>query len=169
VHATLLHGMTQTQRLFGKPIPPRRERVLYEEWARLALALGITERHIPEGPAEFRDYFDAMVRERLEFNDTVRLLIDLDHRPLPPPPRWPMPGFAWSGLAIPSTTVLRKVGVGSLPPVLRERFELPWTASDERRFRHFARTMRMSDSVMIDRLRYSPIASRAMRRAKRER
>ncbi|MFI0354802.1 oxygenase MpaB family protein [Actinomadura sp. 9N407] len=169
VHATLLHGMIQTQRLFGRPIPPHRERVLYEEWAQLALALGITKRHIPEGPEEFRDYFGTVVRERLEFNDTVRLLIDLDHKPLPPPPKWPLPGFAWTGLAVPSTVMLRKLGVGSLPPVLRERFELPWTAGDERRFRHFARTMRMADGVMIDRLRYTPIASGAMRRAERGR
>ncbi|GAA3933938.1 hypothetical protein GCM10023085_14060 [Actinomadura viridis] len=136
---------------------------LYGEWVDLALALGITRRHVPDGPAAFRDYFTAMVNDRLECNDTVRLLIDLDHRPLPPPPRWPFPVSAWSGVALPPTVLLRKVGIGSLPPVLRERCGLRWTAADERRFRHFARAMRLADTVMIDRLRTSPIAARAMR------
>ncbi|QKG19782.1 oxygenase MpaB family protein [Actinomadura verrucosospora] len=165
VHATLLHGMIQTQRLFGTPLTPDRERVLHEEWAQLALALGITERHIPESPAAFRDYFDTMVNERLEDNATVRLLIELDRRPLPPPPRWPLPGFAWSGIAGPPTVMLGRMGVGCLPPILRERFGLRWTSGDERRFRLFAQAMRGGDRLLTDRLRYSPVAARAMRRA----
>ncbi|MFD0689460.1 oxygenase MpaB family protein [Actinomadura fibrosa] len=169
VHATLLHGMLQAQRLFATPVPPDRERVLYAEWVQLALALGITERHIPATPAAFHDYFDTMVNERLEDNATVRLLIELDRRPLPPPPRWPLPVFAWSGIALPPTRVLGKLGVGCLPPVLRERFGLRWTAGDETRFRLFCRMMRAADGVLVEPLRYTPIASRAMRRARRGR
>ncbi|XVQ10022.1 oxygenase MpaB family protein [Spirillospora sp. CA-255316] len=169
VHATLFHGMVQTQELFGRPLTPGRERALFGEWRELALALGITERHLPADPDAFRRYFDAMVEERLEYNDTVRLLIDLDRRPLPPPPRWPLPVFAWSGIALPPTVLLRRAGVGALPPVLRERFGLRWTTLDELRFRAFARSMRAADTVMIDSLRYSPIAARAMRGARRGR
>ncbi|WP_037560012.1 oxygenase MpaB family protein [Spirillospora albida] len=167
VHATLLHGMIQTQELFGTPITPRRARVLHEEWTRLGLALGITERHIPESPATFREYVDSMIHDRLENNDTVQLLIELDRRPLPPPPGWPLPASAWGHLATPPSALLRRTGIASLPPVLRDRFGLRWTSADERRFQIFARSMRAGDKVMIDRLRYSPIASRAMRRARR--
>jgi uncharacterized protein (DUF2236 family) len=166
VHATLFHGMVQTQRFFGRPLPPDRERALFDEWCDLGLALGITERHLPADPGAFQRYFDTMVEERLEHNETVQLLIDLDQEPLPPPPRWPLPVFAWSGIATPPTNVLRKVGTGALPPVLRERFGLSWTAADDRRFRRFARSLRMADRMMIDPLRVTPIASRAMLRAR---
>lgn len=166
VHATLFHGMVQTQRLFGRGVPAAREKVLFGEWRDLALALGITERHLPAGPAAFREYFDAMVEDRLECNDTVRLLIDLDRTPLPPPPRWPLPDPAWSGIALPTTAVLRRVGIGALPPVLRDRFGLPWSAADERRFRRFAAALRTADRGMVGPLRYSPIASRALLRAR---
>ncbi|MEW2357133.1 oxygenase MpaB family protein [Spirillospora sp. NPDC029432] len=169
VHATLLHGMVHTQRLFGTPIPPARERALYDEWAELALALGITERHIPEDPAAFRDYFDTMVNERLEDNATVRLLIALDREPLPPPPRWPLPRLAWTGAMAPPAAVLRRAGIGFLPPVLRERFGLPWTAADEHGFRLFSRAMRTADRALADPLRLTPIAARALWRARRER
>ncbi|MFD0851355.1 oxygenase MpaB family protein, partial [Actinomadura adrarensis] len=100
VHATLFHGMVQTQELFGHPIPPGRKQILFDEWRDLARTLGITERHIPESIAAFRDYFDDMVQNRLEYNDTVQLLLDLDEEPLPPPPGWRLPVFAWSGIAI---------------------------------------------------------------------
>jgi uncharacterized protein (DUF2236 family) len=166
VHATLFHGMVLTQQLFGRPIPPDRERILYEEWRDLALAFGITERHIPSGPAAFRDYFDSMVEERLEHNDTVQVLLDLDRSPLPPPPFWPLPVFAWSGITAPPSTVLRKVGNGALPPVLRERFGVGWTAADDLVFRRFAQSMRMADRVLIGPMRFTPVASCAMLRAR---
>mgnify|MGYP006138928289 CR=1 FL=1 len=46
-----------------------------------------------DDPDAFRAYFDDMVENRLEDNATVQLLIELDRRPLPPPPNptphWP--------------------------------------------------------------------------------
>ncbi len=85
VHATLYHGMVETQRVFGRPLGPVKEAALFGEWRDLALALGITERHLPRSPAAFRAYFDAMVRDRLERNATVDLparavRAPLDHR-----------------------------------------------------------------------------------------
>ncbi|MEU5878766.1 oxygenase MpaB family protein [Spirillospora sp. NPDC047279] len=167
VHATLLHGMLQAQSLFARPLRPGTERRLFAEWRELAFALGVTERHVPGDPAAFRRYFDTMVNERLEDNATVQLLIELDHRPLPPPPRWPLPDLAWKGVAAPSTARLRRLGIGSLPPVLRERFGLSWTAADERGFQRFARRMRMVDGVLAEPLRVSPVVSRARRSARR--
>ncbi|MFG2089103.1 oxygenase MpaB family protein [Spirillospora sp. NPDC048824] len=167
VHATLLHGMLHTQRVFGRALGPAREKALFREWRDLALALGITERHLPAGPAAFRDYFDDMVENRLENNETVELLIRLDRTPLPPPPKWPLPKAAWTGLALPPTRLLRETGIATLPPVLRERFGLRWTAADRLRFEVFARTVRAAGAVAPDRLLQSPIAARAMRSARR--
>ena len=169
VHATLHHTMVLAQELFARPLSPAEELKLFGEWRELALAFGITERHLPEDPAAFRAYFDTMVRERLECNDTVRLLLELDRKPLPPPPRRPLPGPLWTGLALPVSVVLRRAALGALPPVLRERFGLRWTALDELRFRAFARSMRAADTVMIDPLRRTPVAAAAIRRAGRDR
>ncbi|TDD70302.1 DUF2236 domain-containing protein, partial [Actinomadura darangshiensis] len=169
VHATLYHGMVQTQRLFGRPLGPVKEAALFQEWRDLALALGVTERHLPDGPAAFRAYFDGMVEDRLERNETVDLLIRLDRTPLPPPPNWPLPRAAWTGLALPPTRLLRATGLAALPPVLRERFGLRWTASERRRFEVFARGLRLADAVTPPPLRYSPVAYRAMRSARKAR
>jgi uncharacterized protein (DUF2236 family) len=169
VHATLYHGMVRTQELFGRPLGPVKEAALFQEWRDLALALGVTERHLPDGPAAFRAYFDHMVEERLERNETVDLLIRLDREPLPPPPKWPLPKAVWNGLAIPPGRLMRHTGAAALPPVLRERFGLEWTASDQRRFAAFARSLRLADTVTPAPLRYSPVAARAMWAARRAR
>lgn len=57
---------------------------LGDRWGRL------TGRHLPDGPAAFRAYFDGMDQDRLERNATVELLMRLDREPLPPPPSWPL-------------------------------------------------------------------------------
>ncbi|MGI5202006.1 oxygenase MpaB family protein [Spirillospora sp. CA-108201] len=169
VHATLYHGMVRTQELFGRPLGPVEEAALFREWRDLALALGITGRHLPDGPAAFRAYFDGMVQDRLERNATVDLLMRLDREPLPPPPSWPLPRAAWTGLALPPTRLLRATGVAALPPVLRARFGLRWTASDRRRFEVFARGVRLAHAATRAPLRHSPVAARAVRSARRGR
>lgn len=169
VHATLYHGMVETQRVFGRPLGPAKEAALFAEWRDLALALGITERHLPDGPAAFRTYFDGMVEDRLERNETVDLLIRLDREPLPPPPNWPLPRAAWTGIALPPGRLFRATGVATLPPVLRDRFGLRWTSSDQRRFDAFARSVRLAGALTPEPLLYSPVAARARRRARRSR
>ena len=163
VHATLFHGMVHTQRVFGRPLETAKEERLFREWRDLALALGVTERHLPDGPGAFRDYFDDMVENRLEHNKTVALLLELDRRPLPPPPNWPLPRAAWTGLALPPSRLLRATGLATLPPVLRERFGVRWTAADRLRFDAFARTVRAAGAVTPGRLLPSLVAARAVR------
>ncbi|MEU8309192.1 oxygenase MpaB family protein [Actinomadura sp. NPDC048955] len=169
VHATLYHGMLRTRELFGRPAGPVEEATLFREWRDLALALGITGRHLPDGPAAFRAYFDGMVQDRLERNATVELLMRLDREPLPPPPSWPLPKAAWTGIALPPTRLLRATGIAALPPVLRARFGLRWTASDQRRFEVFARGVRLAHTAAPAPLRLSPVAARAVRSAGRAR
>ncbi|MEV4008032.1 oxygenase MpaB family protein [Actinomadura sp. NPDC049753] len=122
-----------------------------------------TGRHLPDGPAAFRAYFDGMVEDRLERNATVDQLMRLDREPLPPPPFWPLPRAAWTGLALPPTRLLRATGIASLPPVLRARFGLRWSRSDQRRFEVFARGARLAHAATPAPLRVSPVAARALR------
>lgn len=165
VHATLYHGIVETQRLFARPLTRDEERGLFEEWRELALALGVPAHHVPETPEAFGVYFDTMVAERLEFNGTVRLIIELDRRPLPPPPGWRLPRAAWLVIAVPLAVLMSRGSHGALPPALRERFELPWSPARALRFEAFGGVMRLLDRGLPPRLRISPAAARAMRTA----
>jgi uncharacterized protein (DUF2236 family) len=156
VHATLFEGAVEVQRQLGRPLTDARLQGLYEEWRGLAGVLGITDRHIPASVGDFESYFADMVDNHLECNDTVRLLLRLDRRPFPPPPSWPLPAAIWTGLATPPTDLIRMITAGTLPPVLRERFGLPWTSADERRLRRLAAVIRTIDRTLPDRFRTFP-------------
>jgi uncharacterized protein (DUF2236 family) len=60
--------------------------------------------------------------------------------------------------------VLRLLGTGLLPPELRERYGMPWTARDERLFRAWCRVSKASGLVLPRFIRQSaPMAYRARR------
>lgn len=167
VHATLFHHMVQAQRFFGRPLTESAQQRLYTEWQAIALVLGITDRHIPADLAAFRSYFSEMVEQRLEDNDSVRLILKLDEKPFPPPPGWPMPEPVWTALGTPPAAVLRLATAGTLPSALRERFGIPWTGRHQRRLSALAAITRATDLVLPEVLRYPPETSKAIRAARR--
>ncbi|GAA3203050.1 oxygenase MpaB family protein [Actinocorallia longicatena] len=142
VHATLHHGMSEAQRLLGRPLDRGARLGLFSEWRALALALGITERHLPADPDAFDAYFAKTASEHLEDNPTVRLIIALDEKPYPPPPSWRLPSPVWNVPALPLAAALRLCTAAALTPELRERFGLSWSPARRRRFDLFAAAAR---------------------------
>lgn len=147
----------RTQELFARPLAPREEAALYAEWRELALALGVPGHHVPADPAAFRAYFAAMVADRLEDNATVRLILELDRHPMPPPPTWTRPRVLWLAAAAPTAVVLRRASIAALPPELRTRFGLPFTPVQAARFAAFAHGLKALDRTLPDRLRRFPV------------
>jgi uncharacterized protein (DUF2236 family) len=78
--------------------------------------------------------------------------------------RW-LPTRLWEVTSRPAGPVLRILGSGMLPPELRERFGVRWTARDERLFRAWCRASRASGRVLPRSVRQSaPVAFRVRRR-----
>jgi uncharacterized protein (DUF2236 family) len=126
VHATLIEAIILSYRRFvGRISPPTAGR-MYSEWRELGAHLGVRERDLPETYNEFRIYFDTMVEDRLEDNETVQGVLESLSRPVPPP----LPQLAQTAFSAISRLLVRSQSValvGTLPPVLRERFGLEWT------------------------------------------
>jgi uncharacterized protein (DUF2236 family) len=134
VHATLAQSIVDGHRAFGRPM--RRDTVerFYGEWRRLGRLVGVRERDLPETWDGFRDYFDAMVAERLEDNAVVHGVLRTLTKPTAPP----VPGLgegAWRVARLPMARLGALATVGLLPPALRARFGLRWTRRQEREFR----------------------------------
>jgi uncharacterized protein (DUF2236 family) len=126
VHATLIEAIILSYRRFvGRISAPTAAR-MYSEWRELGAHLGIRDRDLPETYPEFRVYFDTMVQERLEDNETVQGVLETLSRPAPPP----LPQLAQSAFSAVRGVLVRTQSlalVGTLPPVLRKRFGLRWT------------------------------------------
>ncbi|MGA5808620.1 oxygenase MpaB family protein [Streptomyces cellulosae] len=166
VHATGFPVFLRAAEYLFRPFDEAGERRLHAEARRLGRILGIRERDMPGSVEEFWTYFDTVVREELERTAVVEELLD-PRRSVPPPDGagavlrllWPVLRPALLRLQV-------FVTKGLLPPLARERLDVPWTTRDERRLRLLGRVVRTVVPRLPERLRYLPVAYAARRAAR---
>ncbi|MEU5097004.1 oxygenase MpaB family protein [Streptomyces sp. NPDC020996] len=141
VHATLVKGPVDAQRLFGKGMTDGELEAYYRGMRDVGRVWGLTDHHLPPDWPSFVEYYDDMVAERLEYNRSVQDVLDELSRPAKPF-AW-IPGPLWRPFARVAAHFALLVTVGTLPPDLRERLHLRWSARQERALRRFARLVRM--------------------------
>jgi uncharacterized protein (DUF2236 family) len=164
VHATLFEGAMDVYANFGTPLPLSEQRQIYAEWRDLGVVMGIKPHRMPEDLTGFRDYFGDMVENHLEDNKSVRdVLASLRDPGTIRPPWWRLPASTWR-LAWPvASRIMVTATVGTLPPVLRDRFGLQWTKADQRKFGLLRTAVRIGIPLVPPRLRYHPMALAARR------
>ncbi len=152
VHATLAHSIVRTHELLASPIPSGDIGVFYAEWRRAGRLIGVRERDLPETWAEFGDYFERMVAERLERTPAVEEV--LESLAAPTRPELPfLPEAAWRLARIPAAHQIALVTGGLLPPLLRDRFGVEWTHSKQRQLQVLAAASRAATPLLPGTLR----------------
>ncbi|MEU5299596.1 oxygenase MpaB family protein [Streptomyces noursei] len=155
VHATLVRGPVDALRLFGPGLTAEETEEYYREMRDVGRVWGLKDHHLPPDWASFCAYYDRVVAERLELNDSVRDVLTELARPQKPPVWW-VPAVLWRPFAALAAHYALLVTVGVLPPVLRERFGLAWTDRRQRRLRRFARVVRCLMAPVPPPLRIAP-------------
>ncbi len=125
VHATLIEAVIRSYRRFVGPLSGAQAERFYGEWMPMGRMLGIRPGGLPDDWDGFRDYFDTMVHDRLERNETVDRVVRTMNYPQPPPIPFLKP--LWPALRLPPRRALKVVTTGLLPRELRARFGLRWT------------------------------------------
>lgn len=152
VHATLIWSFVEAHARFGRPLPADRLGDFYREFLGIGRLVGVRERDLPSDWPAFCEYFDEMVETRLEHNETVdrvlRSLTDVQRPPLPL-----VTDRLWRVLRVPPARALRLATVGLLPPLLRERFGLRWTALNDAELRAVGAASRSLTPILPRRLR----------------
>jgi len=150
VHATLVDSALLVYRRFVAPLSREDRATYYEESKVGARLLGIPDALIPPTPRAFEDYVEAMIRDDvLTVGETARdLAASILRPPLPLPLGEPF-------------RVARFFTVGLLPPALRERYGLTWTARQERLLDALAACARRTLPFVPECLRLLPHARRA--------
>ena len=163
VHATIFETVLADHARFGRPLALSEQVRFYDEWKALGRLLGVPPAQMPGDLAGFWSYYEAMLSERLEDNEAIRDVLDaLGGNGTPPPPGWLGPDAAWLPVRTVLGFILFRVSVGTLPPVLRQRLSLPWTATDERALSALAAFARAAVPAIPVRWRYHPVAARAI-------
>ncbi|MFJ1762410.1 oxygenase MpaB family protein [Amycolatopsis sp. NPDC088138] len=136
VHATLVKVPVDAQRFFGRPLSTSELDEYYAQMRAVGRMLGVREQDLPPDWAAFERYYDAMVAD-FTLNPTITALFETI-RTVDKPVSW-LPDSWWRLHARAQMFLLR----ATLPPELRTRLGLQWTADDQRRFTRFARWVRL--------------------------
>ncbi len=132
----------------------------------------MSDRVVPATRADFQTEWDRVCAEDLEMNDAVRFVLKLldaprlpafnDHGTIPGPIKWMV-----NQRAIRRTVAypLRVIAVGGLPPIVRERFEIPWTHRSQREFNAMRALVGTTWRALPSALRWQPAAADGWRRA----
>jgi uncharacterized protein (DUF2236 family) len=147
VHATLIQGIVEGHRRFGRPLDDDQIESAYDEWRALGRLIGIREGDLPADWPRFLAYFDRMVDDRLEDNDVVHGVLSVLRRPAPPKLRL-IERRLWRLTWLPFGRLFSLATVGLLPTVLRERCDLRWTRSQGLELRALGKAVRSATPLM---------------------
>lgn len=150
----------------GRPLSLAEKRRHFADWRQIGLVLGIKPEQLPASYDDVAGYVEETVRDRLVPNPTCTEVLDTLRLTRVGPPYRAMPAPVWAALKPLGRTVLRDFTVGTLPPLLRDRLALTWTAADERRLERTKRLVRAATRAVPDRVLQYPQAYRAMRAAR---
>jgi len=165
VHASIALAMIRGHQLMGTTLDADEREEFWSQWLELGDVLGVRRAELPATWREFDGYLTVMVDEVLEDNDVVQSLRARARFAVGgSPARW-LPASLWGAAGVPLGRVLYFLGVGMLPPVLRGRFDFPWTPVHEAAFRAYCRASKASTPVLPRALRQAgPVVLRLRRR-----
>lgn len=165
VHATLADAIVTGHERFGLRIQEAEIEAFWREWRLLGRLVGVRVSELPEEWAGFRPYFDSMVADELEDNETVQDVLESLAAPAAPP--LPMlGGRAWRALRFPAARLGSLATVGLIPPLLRRRFGLEWSRGKDLELRAMAAVSRRLTPLMPPSLRnFGPAYIRMRRKA----
>lgn len=169
VHATLVQGPVDAHRLFGPGLDRAELDAYYAGMRDVGRVWGLAERHLPPDRDAFAAYYDGVVHDRLEHTRAVDDLVAALAHPARPAAR--IPYALWEPVGVLLARPVLLVTVGSLPPVLRERFGLHWGPRQERSLRRLAAAVRAAAALTPAPVRrgHSRVLAAVGRRGRRQR
>lgn len=138
VHATLIESGLKAYELFVGPLKPYERERMYADFMPLGRLVGVREGDLPESFADFRDYVDMMIDERLERTETVDTVFMAMRAPADPPEMPPSLRRLWPLLRMPPSRVLRICTSGLLGDRARAKLGIPWSRPNEVELRSLA-------------------------------
>ena len=150
-HATFTWEMFETcDRWDHRTLSCRHREQLYQETVTWYRRYGVSDRPVPADHADFARRFDDICRQQLELTTTAERAIDMALHDRVSAPGMPEP------MRVVLTPVLRVITLGGLPPVVRERFDIPWSGADEVALAAVRLTVRNAGQLVPHRLTRGP-------------
>jgi uncharacterized protein (DUF2236 family) len=152
VHATLADSIIHGHLHLGLRLRTDEIECFYDDWRRLGRLIGVRAHDLPPDWRGFCAYRERMISERLEDNAAVQELLATFGDPVAPPLRW-LREPVWKIARIPAVQLVSLATAGLLPPSLRERFGIDWSAWHQSRFKAVCALSRASGPLLPPGLR----------------
>ncbi|WP_280443677.1 oxygenase MpaB family protein [Nocardia brasiliensis] len=146
VLATAGYASEQWREHFATPLTADERDEVFRAWRAAAVDFGIPDRELPTDYVAYQRWFTTIVEQKLENHPTFHELVETLRAPAAPPL---VPNWLWRPVArwVIGPLVLLAIGA-TIPPVLRERVGIEWTARHDRRFALAARAVRIVNTVL---------------------
>jgi uncharacterized protein (DUF2236 family) len=164
VHATLAEAIVRGHDLFGSPLTFDERQRFWDEWRALGRVLGVRDQDLPSSWPAFQRYLAAMIDDVLEDNDVVQDVVRAADHPVGGSPFGWLDDRVWAVAGLPLARYMKLLSVGMMPPALRSRLQLPWSARQQAAFSVLAAANRTAGHALPRVLRQSgPLALRLRR------
>jgi uncharacterized protein (DUF2236 family) len=146
---------------------------LYREGLTWYRRYGVSDRVLPPTRAAFQAEWDRVCAEVLEVNEAVEFVLGMLDRPLRlelPRPLGVLNPVLRRGPAARLLRVpVRISAIGGLPPIVRERFDIPWSRADQRQLTALELAVRKTWRFVPASHRWQPRALEGWKRVRAER
>ena len=145
---------------------------LYQEGLVWYRRYGVSDREVPPTRAAFQEQWDRYCTDVLEMNEAVDFVLGLLRKPL----RLELPAPLSSLNRVLRTRPIARLtsmparisAIGGLPPVVRERFDIPWSKADQLQLDSLELAVRKTWRLVPFSLRWQPRAQAGWKRARAE-
>lgn len=163
VHAVFLDTTIAAHALFGTPLTRDEQTLLFLEWREGGLYFGLRDQDLPRTLEAYEVFWNDALENTVQWSPILAYLLSAD-MPIPPAPAAHIPEALWRAVWPALGRTSHALTLGTLPPVLQDRFRdhLEWSVQDQRRFDKNCVRVRRVFSWLPKRLRYAPDAWRAM-------
>lgn len=165
VHATLAEAIVRGHHVFGVEFTLAEKQRFWDEWLRLGGMLGVRDGDLPTAWGDFQLYKSDMIENVLSRNDVVDAVQDKAARATGGSPFPWLPARAWGVAGKPLGVFGAFLARGTMGPALRDKFEIPWSASQQRTFSRIAAASRATTPILVPPLRQAgPLALKIRKR-----
>src|SRR5690606_29928376 len=135
-HATFQYMAEQVvDRYDDRRLTPDEREQLYQEGVTWDRRYAVSERAVPATRADFQVEWDRVCAEELEMNEAAEFVLGMLRKPvrldLPRPLGVINPILRKRPIAKALRVPVWISAIGGLPPVVRERFDIPWSRTDQ--------------------------------------
>lgn len=168
-HATFQHSVEQVaDRFDSRRLDDARREELYLDGLEWYRRYGVSARPVPADRAEFGRAWDRYCSQVLEMTPAAERAVDMALRDK----ITDLPGLPWWTIPIQReviTPLFRLTAIGGLPPVVRQRFGIPWGTVEAAELKLLELWVRETWRFVPRQFRWAPRAAEGRRREARAR